>query len=157
MVLSRHIRLFVAATITYNVIEAAVALAAGSAASSAALIGFGLDSVIEVSSAAVLAWQFTAKDPQTRERVALRAIAVSFFALALFVTADSLRALIGQSQAQHSPIGLAIAALSLVIMPFLSWGQRRAGRNSAQPLLLPIPSKRCCVPTCPGCYWSAWH
>jgi hypothetical protein len=67
-VLSRRIQLFVAATITYNVIEAAVAIAAGTAASSTALIGFGLDSIIEVSSAAGVAWQFAGKDPGARER-----------------------------------------------------------------------------------------
>ena len=61
-VLSRRIRLLVAATITYNVIEAVIALAAGTRASSMALIGFGLDSVVEVSSAAVVAWQFADRD-----------------------------------------------------------------------------------------------
>ena len=61
-VLSRRIRLLVAATITYNVIEAVIALAAGTRASSMALIGFGLDSVVEVSSAAVVAWQFAGRD-----------------------------------------------------------------------------------------------
>lgn len=129
VVLSRRVRFFVAATITYNIVEAAVALAAGSAASSSALIGFGLDSVIEVSSAAAVAWQFAAADPQARERTALRVIAFSFFGLAVFVAGDSLRGLLGHDQAQHSPAGLLIAALSLVIMPFLSWGQRRTGRE----------------------------
>ncbi len=81
-VLSRRIRLLVAATITYNVIEAVIALAEGTRVSSTALIGFGLDSAIEVSSAAAVAWQFSAKDPETREKAALRFIAFSFFALA---------------------------------------------------------------------------
>lgn len=78
-VLSRRIRWFVAATISYNVVEAAVALTEGSRVSSAALIGFGLDSVIEVSSAAVVAWQFAGRDPAAREKTALRVIACSFF------------------------------------------------------------------------------
>ena len=65
-VLTRRIRLLVAATITYNVVEAIVAISAGAAADSTALIGFGLDSVIEVSSAAAVAWQFSARDPQSR-------------------------------------------------------------------------------------------
>ena len=81
-VLNRRVRLLVAATITYNVIEAVVALVAGTVASSAALIGFGLDSVIEVASATAVAWQFSGSDPEARERAALRVIAVSFFALA---------------------------------------------------------------------------
>src|SRR4051812_40118839 len=80
--LTRTIQLLVAATITYNVIEAVVAITAGTVASSTALIGFGLDSVIEVSSAAAVAWQFAGADPAKRERTALRVIAVSFFALA---------------------------------------------------------------------------
>ncbi|MDT5151293.1 MAG: hypothetical protein QOI01_3026 [Mycobacterium sp.] len=128
-VLSDRIRLFVAATITYNVIEAAVALAEGSRVSSTALIGFGLDSVIEVSSAAAVAWQFAGADPQARERVALRIIAFSFFGLAVFVAIDSLRSLLGAGEARHSVVGIALAAVSLAIMPLLSWAQRRAGRE----------------------------
>ena len=68
-VLSRRIRLLAAATISYNVIEAVVALWAGGVADSSALIGFGLDSVIEVASAVALSWQFSAKDPERREHL----------------------------------------------------------------------------------------
>src|SRR5664279_1276971 len=128
-VLSRRIQLFVAATITYNVIEAVVAITAGTMASSTALIGFGLDSIIEVSSAAAVAWQFAAKDPETRERTALRFIAWSFFALAAYVSFDAATSLIGGSEAQHSAVGLVLAAVSLVLMPWLSYGQRRTGRQ----------------------------
>ncbi|GAA0452515.1 hypothetical protein Aca07nite_67290 [Actinoplanes capillaceus] len=128
-VLSRRIRLLVAATMTYNVIEAIVAITAGTIASSTALIGFGLDSVIEVSSAAAVAWQFAGKDPERREKTALRIIAVSFFALAAYVTTESVRALISGAQAEHSSVGLVLAALSLAIMPGLSYAQRRAGRE----------------------------
>ncbi|GAA4487337.1 cation transporter [Rhodococcus olei] len=128
-VLSRRIRWFVAATISYNVIEAAIALAEGARVSSTALIGFGLDSVIEVSSAAAVAWQFAGKDPEAREKVALRIIAFSFLGLAAYVTVESVRALLGAGEAQHSRIGIALAAVSVVIMPVLSWAQRRAGRE----------------------------
>ncbi|MEV0598807.1 cation transporter [Streptomyces sp. NPDC050315] len=131
-VLTRRIRLLVAATITYNVIEAIVALTAGSLASSTALIGFGLDSVIEVSSAAAVAWQFSAADHavrESREKTALRIIAVSFFALAAYVTVDSVRALTGTGEAEHSTPGIVLAALSFAVMPFLSAAQRRAGRE----------------------------
>lgn len=128
-VLSRRIRLFAATTITYNVIEAAVALWAGGAADSSALIGFGLDSVIEVTSALALSWQFAAKDPERREHLTLRIIAISFFALAAFVTVDAVRSLTGAGEAQHSTPGIIIAALSLAVMPFLSWAQRRADRE----------------------------
>ncbi|MCO4250541.1 cation transporter [Pseudarthrobacter sp. MDT3-9] len=129
VVLSRRIRLFAAATITYNVVEAVVALWAGNLADSSALVGFGLDSVIEVASAVALSWQFSATDPERREHITLRIIAMSFFALALFVSVDSVRALSGGGQAQHSTPGIVIAALSLAIMPVLSWLQRRAGRE----------------------------
>ncbi|WP_238847556.1 cation diffusion facilitator family transporter [Nocardia arthritidis] len=128
-VLERRIRLFVAATISYNALEAIVALAAGAEAGSTALIGFGLDSVIEVSSAAAIAWQFAGRDPQARERVALRIIACSFFALAAYVTVDSIHALSGADAARHAPVGIGLAAVSLVVMPALSRGQRRTGRE----------------------------
>ena len=128
-VLSRQIRFLVATTITYNIIEAVIALTEGTRASSTALLGFGLDSVIEVSSAAAVAWQFAGRDPQDREKVALRVIAFSFFGLAAFVTVDSIRALFGLDRAEHSPIGIALAAVSLAVMPVLSWAQRRAGRE----------------------------
>ncbi|NUP80554.1 MAG: cation transporter [Nonomuraea sp.] len=128
-VLRRRVRLLVAATIAYNVIEAVVAITAGSMASSAALIGFGLDSIVEVASAAAVAWQFAAADHERRERSALRVIAISFFALAAYVTFDAVRALLGAGQAVPSTPGLILAAASLVIMPFLSAAQRRTGRE----------------------------
>jgi divalent metal cation (Fe/Co/Zn/Cd) transporter len=127
--LRRRIRLLVAATIGYNLAEAAVALITGIAASSTALVGFGLDSVIEVTSAAALSWQFAARDPQRRERRALRVIAGSFFALAAYVSVESIRALADVTPARQSPAGIALAAVSLVVMPVLSYTQRRAGRE----------------------------
>ncbi|MEZ0353691.1 cation transporter [Mycobacterium sp. pR1184] len=128
-VLSRRVRLLVTATISYNIIEAIVALSAGAVASSAALIGFGLDSVIEVSSAAAVYWQFSGHDPEARERAALRVIALSFFALAIYVTVESIRALAGGQTAGSSTAGIILAAVSLVVMPLLSYAQRRAGRE----------------------------
>ncbi|WP_263167512.1 cation transporter [Streptomyces sp. SCSIO ZS0520] len=129
--LARRIRLLVAATLTYNVVEAVVAITAGTTASSTALVGFGLDSVIEVSSAAAVAWQFSARDPavrDAREKTALRIIAVSFFALAAYAGAEALRTLAGSGEAERSTPGIVLAALSLAVMPFLSAAQRRAGR-----------------------------
>jgi divalent metal cation (Fe/Co/Zn/Cd) transporter len=130
-VLARRVRLLVAATISYNAVEAVVAITAGTIASSTALIGFGLDSVIEVSSAAAVAWQFSAADHQRREKTTLRIIAVSFFALAAYVTAESVRALAGGERAGHSTAGIVLAALSLLVMPVLSALQRRTGRELA--------------------------
>lgn len=128
-ILQRRIRIVVAITITWNVIEAVVAISAGAVATSAALIGFGLDSVVEVLSAAAIAWQFAAPDPEKREKTALRVISVSFFALATYVTVDALLTLFGTREPEHSPVGIAIAALSLLVMPFLSWFERRTGRE----------------------------
>jgi divalent metal cation (Fe/Co/Zn/Cd) transporter len=127
--LQRRIRLLVGATITYNVIEAVIALAEGTRVSSSALVGFGLDSVVEISSAAAVAWQFSARDPESRERAALRFIAMSFFALAAYVAIDAVRSLLGYGEARPSTIGIVLAAASLVIMPVLSLTQRRAGRE----------------------------
>lgn len=131
-VLAKRIRLLVAATITYNVIEAGVAITAGTLASSTALIGFGLDSVIEVSSAAAVAWQFSAADHavrEAREQRTLRIIAISFFVLAAYVAVDAVRALTGTGDAGRSIPGIVLAALSLAVMPFLSAAQRNAGRE----------------------------
>ncbi|WP_105036900.1 cation transporter [Cryobacterium aureum] len=128
-VLRRRIRWIVAATIAYNVIEAIIAIAAGSVASSAALIGFGLDSIVEVLSAAAVAWQFAAPDPEKREKTALRVIAWAFFALAAYVTVDAGLSLLGLREAEHSTVGIVLAAVSLLVMPFLSFAERRAGRE----------------------------
>ncbi|MDA2807614.1 cation transporter [Nocardiopsis suaedae] len=129
--LTRRIRLIVAGTIAYNLVEAVVAITAGSLASSAALIGFGLDSLVEVSSALAVAWQFSSRDAavrQSRERRALRVIAVSFFALAAYVTFEAFRSFTG-AEAEPSTVGIALAALSVAIMPLLSWAERRTGRE----------------------------
>jgi divalent metal cation (Fe/Co/Zn/Cd) transporter len=123
-----RVRLLVAITIGYNVVEAVIAISAGTIAGSTALIGFGLDSVIEVTSAAIVAWQFSAADPEEREQSALRVIAFSFFALAAYVTIESIRALLDSAEADPSTVGIMLAAVSLAVMPFLSYEQRNAGR-----------------------------
>nr|WP_233345906.1 cation transporter [Saccharomonospora iraqiensis] len=128
-VLTRWVRLLVAATITYNVVEAVVAISAGAVANSTALIGFGLDSTIEVASATAVAWQFSGTDPEARERTALKVIAVSFFALAAYVGVESVRGLFGAAEAEHSAVGIVLAAVSLVVMPALSLTQRHVGRQ----------------------------
>jgi divalent metal cation (Fe/Co/Zn/Cd) transporter len=132
VVLARRVRWLIAATISYNVVEAAVAIAAGTVASSTALLGFGLDSVIEVASAAAVAWQFSARDPArrvAREKSALRFIAVSFFILAGYITVEAVGTLLRTGAADHSPVGLMLAAVSLAVMPGLSYTQRRVGRE----------------------------
>lgn len=117
------------ATAGYNLLEGVVAVAAGAAASSTALIGFGLDSFIEVSSALVVIWQFRSRVPENRERLALRLIALSFFALAAWISVDAVRSLLGQGEAEPSPVGIGLAAVSVVVMPLLVWAKRRTGRE----------------------------
>ncbi len=127
--LRRRVRWIVGVTISYNVVEAIVAIWAGSVASSAALIGFGLDSIVEVMSAAAVAWQFTRKDPERWEHVTVRIVAIAFFALAAYVSIDALLSLAGVTPVEHSPVGIAIAALSVVIMPALAWLELRTGKE----------------------------
>src|SRR5262249_18310162 len=117
------------ATAGYNLIEGVVAVLAGAGASSVALLGFGLDSFIEVSSALVVIWQFRSRVPEARERLAMRGIAVSFFALAAWITLDAVRSLVDGDRAGPSPLGIAVAAASMVVMPLLVWAKRRTGRE----------------------------
>lgn len=127
--LHRRVRIIVGFTITYNVIEAIVAIWAGAAASSAALIGFGLDSVVEVASAAAVAWQFTRKDPERWETTTVRLIGIAFFALAAYVIIDATLTLTGAENVDHSRLGIGIATLSLIVMPLLAWVEFRTGRE----------------------------
>ncbi|QAY63949.1 hypothetical protein ET495_12740 [Xylanimonas allomyrinae] len=128
--LHRRVRWIVAATIAYNVVEAAVALGAGHVASSTALVGFGLDSVIEVASAAAVAWQFTRRDPERWERATVKVIAIVFFALAAYITVEAVLHLTGHGDdVAHSPLGIGIAVASLVVMPGLAWIEHRTGRE----------------------------
>lgn len=126
--LARRARLLAGASVAYNVIEAAVAVSAGLVAGSVALVGFGLDSTIEVSSGLIILWQFRHRLPESRERQALRLMALSFFALAAYLGFESVRALWRAAEPEPSPVGIGLAAASLLVMPFLSWAQRRTGR-----------------------------
>jgi len=116
------------ATIAWNVVEAVVAIAAGLEAGSLALVGFGLDSTIEVASAAIILWQFAGADEE-RERQALRLIALSFFALAAYVTVQALFDLATSSEPDTSVVGIVLAALSLVVMPLLATAKRRTAQR----------------------------
>jgi divalent metal cation (Fe/Co/Zn/Cd) transporter len=127
--LGRRAQLLAGVSVTYNLIEAVVAVAAGAVAGSIALIGFGLDSLVEMSSGLVILWQFRHPVPESRERLALRLIGLSFFALAAYVTVESVRNLIGGGEPAPSPVGIVLAAVSLLVMPVLSWAQRRTGRT----------------------------
>ena len=92
--LGRRAQLLAGASVAYNVVEAVIAVTAGLVAGSVALVGFGLDSVVEVSSGLIILWQFRHRLPESREQQALRLMALSFFALAAYVGFESVRALV---------------------------------------------------------------
>lgn len=121
-------------TIAWNVVEGAVALAAGVVAGSVSLVGFGLDSAIEVSASAVLAWRLAQEGSDGcragDDRRATRAIALSFGALAVYVWAVAVSDLVGRHRPEASPVGLVLVSVSLLVMPYLA----RAKRRQAVPL-----------------------
>ena len=127
--LQRRARLLAGIAVAYNIVEAIVSILSGVRASSIALIGFGIDSVIEMSSGIIILWQFRHPIPASREKRALRLIALCFFALAGYVTLESVESLLSQSEARESAVGILIATTSLLVMPILSTLQRRTGRR----------------------------
>ena len=127
--LGRRARLLAATSVVYNAVEGVIAVVAGLVAGSIALLGFGLDSVIEVSSGLVIVWQFRHVLPSSRERQAQRVIAGSFAALALYIGVESVRALLTRAEPEVAPVGIALAVASLLVMPWLSRAQRRTGRE----------------------------
>jgi len=125
----RRSRLLNRLTIGWNVAEGVIAVTAGAIAGSASLVGFGLDSGIEVSAGLILAWRL-AKECKPGcmadfDRRATRLIAVSFAALAVYVGIESLRDLLGRSEPHASVVGIALAAVSLTVMPLLARAKRR--------------------------------
>ena len=126
--LGRRAKMLAGFSVTYNVIEAVIAITAGLVAGSVALVGFGLDSVVEVSSGLIILWQFSHRIPESRERQALRLLAFSFFALAAYVGFESIRSLLIGADPDASTVGIVLAAVSLVVMPFISYAQRRTGK-----------------------------
>lgn len=129
-----------ALTITWNVVEAVVAIGAGVAAGSLALVAFGFDSVIEVLSAWVVVWQFRGElrggYDEERERKALKAIAVTFFVLAAYVVFEAGRdLLLTDGEADESMVGVVLAALSLAVMPTLALAKRRTAADLGSPTL----------------------
>lgn len=125
----RRAQVLAFATVAYNVIEAIVAITAGRVANSGALLGFGLDSIVEVSSGLIVLWQFRRPVTAEREAKALRLMAWAFFGLALYVGVESVIALLRAEEPDSSIVGIILAAVSLAIMPALSAAQRRTGRE----------------------------
>ena len=125
----RRARWLNAATIGWNGIEGVIAVAAGLAAGSVSLVGFGVDSAIEVSAALILTWRLrqerTAGCTQEADSRATKLIALSFAALAAYVAVEAVRDLAGRSEPEASIPGVLLAALSLVVMPFLARAKAR--------------------------------
>lgn len=120
-------------TIGWNSLEGIIAVGAGLAAGSVALVGFGVDSVIEVSSGAIILWRLAAGEK--RERLALRFVGISFLALAAYVAFDAVKALIYSEAPETTYVGITIAVLSLVVMPSLANAKRRVARELASAAL----------------------
>lgn len=125
--IERRALLLAYATITYNMFEALVAAVAGASAGSPALLSFGGDSVIESVSALVIVWQFRG-DSVARERRAQQLVGVAFVVLAAGVAVGSIAALIARAEPEASPVGIALTAVSLAVMPSLAIAKRRTGR-----------------------------
>lgn len=113
------------ASMAWMTAEAAAAITAGVAAGSIALVGFGLDSVIEFAAAGIVVWQLRGQGRQTR---AVRLIGVTFFALAAYLAVEGIRDLAGHARPEHSVPGLAVTAAALVVMPGLAVAKRRTGQ-----------------------------
>lgn len=124
----RRSRWLNAATIGWNSIEGVVAIAAGMAAGSVSLVGFGIDSGIEVSAALVLTWRLAQERHggcmQETDRRATRLIAASFLVLAAYVGFEAARDLLTGSEPEASTVGIVLAALSLAVMPILARAKR---------------------------------
>ena len=120
-------------TIAWNVIEGVVAIASGAVAGSIALIGFGIDSFIETSSGGILLWRLKAEhsgeDAQAVERKALRMVGISFVLLGAYIVFDAVKTLIRRESPERSIVGIVVAILSLLIMPWLARQKRKAAAN----------------------------
>jgi divalent metal cation (Fe/Co/Zn/Cd) transporter len=114
-------------TIGWNSLEALIAVGAGLVAGSVALVGFGVDSIIETSSGAILLWRLVSGDH--RERIALKLVGVSFLALAAFVAFDAGKSLLLREPPDESYVGIALGALSLIVMPLLARAKRRVAAS----------------------------
>ena len=122
-------------SMAWMTLEAVIAIAAGAAAHSIALIGFGLDSVIEFAAAGIVIWELRGADRE-RERSATRMSGATFFILAAYVTTESVRDLLTDARPERSLPGLAITVAAVIVMPALAAGKRRVGRALVNQTLL---------------------
>jgi len=121
--------------VVWDVIEGAVAVTAGLAAGSIALVGFGIDSTIEVFAASVVIWQLRG-GAHARMHTALRLIAITFFVLAAYVAFESVRDLVGQDKAGESIVGIVLNVVALAVMVPVAIAQRRTGRELENEVLV---------------------
>jgi divalent metal cation (Fe/Co/Zn/Cd) transporter len=113
-------------TIAYNSLEGIISVGAGMAAGSISLVGFGVDSAIEVTSAAALLWRMDHEgDAERRERLALRIVGVCFLALAVYVGCEAAASLLWRRAPERSLVGIVVAVASLIVMPLLARAKRR--------------------------------
>jgi divalent metal cation (Fe/Co/Zn/Cd) transporter len=122
-------------TITWNVIEAVVAIGAGIAAGSIALVGFGFDSSIEGFAATVVLWQLRGAEDEERKERALKLIAITFFVLAAYVIFESVRDLITSAEPEASTIGIVVAIVSIIVMPTLGFVKKRLAEKMGSAVL----------------------
>ena len=124
------------ASMAWMTAEAGVAITSGIIASSIALIGFGLDSVIEFFAAAVVVWQLTAASAKNGKPTPVRLIGGTFFALAAYLTVESIPDLASQHRPAQSPPGIAVTAAALLVMPLLALAKRRTGQQLGNQALI---------------------
>jgi divalent metal cation (Fe/Co/Zn/Cd) transporter len=120
-------------TLAWNGAEAAIGIAAGLLAGSIALVSFGLDSVIEISSGAMLLWRLGAgSDSERRERIAVRVVGLCFLLLTIYVLYEAIETLVARGRPRESLVGIGLAIASLIAMPLLARAKRRvaSGLNS---------------------------
>jgi divalent metal cation (Fe/Co/Zn/Cd) transporter len=126
----KHLEYF---TIAWNTVEGLVAVVAGTLAGSISLVGFGIDSFIEVTSGAVLLWRMSVdadvRKRERREKLSLRIVGVCFLALAAYVGYESVSGLVSRKSPDHSIPGIVLACVSLVVMPLLSRAKKKVGNE----------------------------
>jgi hypothetical protein len=142
-------------TVGWNVMEGVVAIGAGIIAGSVALVGFGVDSSIEVISAVGLLWRLrtagptaTVQEESAAERRALYIVAATFFLLAAYIAYEAGTALAGREAPERSTVGLVLSVLSLVVMPALAYGKQRTGRELGSGRWSPTRSRPGSAPAC---------
>lgn len=166
----RHALGLEAVSLSYNVVEAGVGVVAGIAAGSVALVGFGLDAVVESASASVLIWRLGTerrgrRTAEEAERKAIRLVAAAFAVLALYVGGRAVLDLVAQTRPEESTVGIVLAVVSLVVMPVLARAKRTAAReldsrslegDSAQTMLCTYMSAVLLFGLATNALWSWW-